>query len=66
MAKSIVVHVNGFNNTFEYEGKDIDCGVAPHGLVIAEQVPDVTGQSETGTTNKVLAQFNTWDAVEVK
>lgn len=62
----VVVYTAGFERTFEYEGNNVDCGVAPHGLVVAEQIPDVTGKSDTGTVNRVIAQFHTWDAVEVK
>ena len=63
MGKSVVVYAIG--RTFEYEGDNVDCGVAPHGLVVAETVPDVTGQSDDGTKQRILAQFKTWDAVEV-
>ena len=66
MAKKVVVYTSDFNKTFEYEGEHVDCGVSPHSLVVAEQVPDVTGKSDTGTVSRVLAQFNNWDAVEVK
>lgn len=64
--KKVVVHCNNYATQFTYEGDNVECGVAPHGLVVVEKVPDVTGKSDDGTTQRVLAQFNNWDAAEVQ
>ncbi len=63
MAKVVVYAID---RTFEYEGDNVECGVVPHGLMVVERVPDVTGKSDDGMTNKVLAQFKSWDAAEIK
>lgn len=66
MAKKITVHTLNYSKSFEYEGVNMECGATPSNLlVVAERVPDVTGKSDSGTTNHVVAQFQNWDAVEV-
>jgi len=75
MGNKVIVHINSF--TWDADGNPVEnevheyldkkAGIGPEGtLIVTEVVPDVSGQSKTGTVENMVAMYakGEWSYVE--